>query len=439
MSKQEPLHSAFDFSTAPEPASLFHGNAELHLGSNNYAGTGEVLLRFLPSPRIIINANFRISQQAASLFVLGNSDNPSFFLSSQKIEGLTSKRTLTTEGVNLDWNTLVEPIGIGDMQAKTSISVISHLFNFPDFRGGQHQDTSAPLGRALLILESEEWKVSIQSLEDSATHQAWNRIDQEGGCFLTHITKLERKDGSSFSGDDALEQRVILSNFLSFVKGSRLWTVCDVGFDASGAKTWETSASPRVDIPAYSWFKKFKGHHVESLFPLFVKRWQQSPEWKNCLAHAIYWYTQANSNGRYLGIDSAIILAQTALERLAHHYLVIDRKMISPEGFKLLWASDQLRMLFSSINIPIEITKTTPDIQKIARKYNWIDAPHALTIIRNSLVHPEKKQGVDDCYFDAWKLSLWYLELSILALCGYTGNYQDRLTGRIIHAPWTRP
>jgi hypothetical protein len=55
---------------------------------------------------------------------------------------------------------------------------------------------------------------------------------------------------------------------------------------------------------------------------------------------------------------------------------------------------------------------------------NWIDAPDAVTEIRNSLVHPEHKRRsqLERAYYDGWKLGLWYLELAILAICGYSGT-----------------
>jgi hypothetical protein len=173
-----------------------------------------------------------------------------------------------------------------------------------------------------------------------------------------------------------------------------------------------------------------KASQAEILFPLLVKRWQQSEEWKDCLHSAIYWYTQANMGGASLGLDAAIILAQSALERLAYHHPVVDKKMISPEGLDRLKASDRMRLLFSSLNLPAEIGAATPEIQKVASRLNWVDAPHALTDIRNELVHPVRKKQVGDCIHDAWQLSMWYLELSVLALCGYDDTYMSRLTAR---------
>lgn len=429
MSRPEPLLPAYDFCSAPKPVFLLQGAVEVGLGNDKFAGTADLLLRFLPRPRVIFHANVKVAAESALHLIFKASDISSLSFNGQKVEGIVGRHKATTDTLELDWHPRSEPLELCDMQAKTSVAAILHLFNFPDFRGGQHQEV-APLGCALLVLESEGWKISLQELPEDATREAWNRIKNEGGCFLTHVVKMERKDGESFSGEDAREQCFLLANFLSFVTGGRCWPVCGVGLGAVGEKTWETFASPRISNPPYSWFNPFKASQAEHLFPLFTKRWQQSAEWQDCLRATIYWYAQANTGDGSPGIDAAIILAQAALERLAYHHLVVDKKMISPEGLDRLRTADRLRLLFSSLNLPVSIGAATPDIQKVASNFRWADAPHAMTDIRNELVHPVSKKQVADCFFDAWRLSLWYLELSVLALCGYGDTYTSRLTAK---------
>lgn len=446
MNRPEPLQPAYDFSPAPEPVRLLQGPAELEWRDKSYSGNANVLLQFLPSPRVILYAKLQGATEASAFrFCFDESGDRSLSFNGQKIEGFRAKCKAHDDILELNWLPRFEPVALCDMHSKTSVVAIFHLFNFPDFRGGQYQDT-APAGCALLVLESEEWRISLQELPDGATREAWDRIKAEGGCFLTHVVKLERKDGKLFSGDDASEQCHLLNNFLSFIKGGKCAPVCGVGLDVAGATTWKTFASPHAVKPPYSWFNPFKASQAELLFPLFAKRWQQSEEWRDCLRSSTYWYAQANTSGGSPGIDAAIILAQSALERLSYHYLVVDRKMISGKGFDDLRASDRLRMLFTVCGIPNEVTDTTPDIRQandtFRKESKWMDAPHAITDIRNSLVHPVSKKKVNGCYVDAWKLSLWYLELSVLALCGYDGTYTSRLTAKCVtdseNVPWGR-
>lgn len=360
----------------------------------------------------------------------------SLVFNGQEIKGFATKGKMSDNQLELNWTAQSEPITSGDMHSKTSAAAIFHLFNFPDFRGGQYQAIAAPATCKLMVLESEEWRISVQSLPNGATAKAWERIKDEGGCFLTHVMRIERKDGELFTGEDVKEQCFLLAKFLSFAKGGKCWPVCGVGIDATGKETWRTFASPCISNPVYSWFDPDKTNELECLFPRFVQRWQQSEEWQVCLRAAVYWYVQANCAGKNdLNIDSGIILAQCALERMAYHYLVVDREIISAKAFDDLRASDRLRKLFSACGIPNEITDTTPNIRSANDTFDkndkWEDAPHAITDIRNSLIHPVSKKKVHDCYMDVWKLSLRYLELSVLALCGYSNNVCLSVDGRV--------
>jgi len=180
---------------------------------------------------------------------------------------------------------------------------------------------------------------------------------------------------------------------------------------------------------------------LAELFPSFIARWMND-DWRAALEEVIYWYLNANHADR--GIDVGIILTQAAIERLSHEVAVRDRRLLAPDGFKSLRASDKFRLLFSSLRIPLDIPAITPKLQSLASasRPTWLDAPHALTEIRNSLVHPEhKRRGqFSRAQDEAWNLGLWYLEMSILALCGYSGTYGNRLTqqrvGQTGNVPW---
>lgn len=437
MNQSQPLQPVFDFSATPGPVQLFKGNVEVTRKGHTLAGEGAALLRFVPDPRIIINVKLLADLDICISWPFCDSAELELQLNGQKVDGFRGRLEGDASGLDMDWHPNSLPMEVGDPQSESLAWVVAHVFNFPEFSGPRHPLEDVPLGCRLLLLDAGNWRIMLQSLPDNGTGKAWNHIRQEGLCLLTHVAKLERKDGTMFSVEEAKEHIFLLSQFLSLVKGSSNRAVCDAGFDADGERVWQSFCAPLLGKPPYSWADANQGQQFEALFPLFVARWNQSAEWQDCLRHAIYWYTQANTGSGQPGIDSALILAQAALERLAHHHAVVDRKMISADGFKKLKASDKLRLLFSSLHLSLNIPATTPAIQNAAEQSKWIDAPHAITVIRNSLVHPEGKVQVSDCYFDAWQLSLWYLELAMLAMCGYQGTYRNRLMGeQVENVPW---
>ena len=170
-----------------------------------------------------------------------------------------------------------------------------------------------------------------------------------------------------------------------------------------------------------------------------MTRWRHE-SWREALREVIYWYLNGNNSSRV--IDAGIILTQAAIERLSFEYVVKDRRLMESEGFKKLNASDKYRLLFSSLGIPIDMPDALSGMAKLSKQRNWIDSPHALTEIRNSLVHPEHKNHAQfhDVYSEAWKLGLWYLELALLRICDYRGSYSNRLTAKIVgqieDVPW---
>ena len=169
----------------------------------------------------------------------------------------------------------------------------------------------------------------------------------------------------------------------------------------------------------------------------------KNDDWRKTLCEVLYWYLNANSPPR--GLEAGIILTQAAIERLSYEFTVKDRCLVSVDRFKKHRASDKFRLLFSSLKIPLDIPAEASELQNSAhgwKKEKWLDAPHALTEIRNSLVHPEHKRSdwSSSTSYEAWNLGLWYLEMGILSICGYKGTYGDRrkqrTIGQVKTVPW---
>lgn len=440
---EQPLEPLFDFETAPKEVNLFHG--EIILSYKNYSYTTEVdvVLKFTPTPSVIMKVVLSIPSVPGELInlLINFSNEITYKINGIKVEGLI--KSFNVFSGDLYILPSKQPVQVvGNTEVKNTVASVFHLFNFPVFSGKNAHLIHAPVGYRHLILQNNQWQAIIQSLP--STKQAADQIKTEGGVFLTHVGKLERIDGKRFSGAETDEQYDLIYSFLSFATGVKCRPVCRVGLDENGTRTWEYWSSPVSSHVTISWFNPLFCHQVELLFPLFSQRWKQSKEWEGALRSSIYWYLQANTLGEVRGIDAAIILAQSALERLAYHYLVIDQEKITEKQFinKNFKTSDKLRQLLSSLKIPIDITGDMPSIKKEQACFKWEDIPHALTDIRNSLIHPvsKDKERMARCYVDAWRFSLWYIELTILALCGYEDSYRNRLkntwTADVDDVPW---
>jgi hypothetical protein len=141
------------------------------------------------------------------------------------------------------------------------------------------------------------------------------------------------------------------------------------------------------------------------------------------------------------------MVSQSALELLAWITVVEERNVVSGEGFDKLPASDRLRVLLEVLGIPRTLPAGLTALQKASEEAPkggpgpWTDGPHALTDLRNVVVHPTKKRrtlgAVDLPWDDAARLSRWYVELVLLRLMGYDGMYLSRLTYSSEPVPWT--
>lgn len=317
-----------------------------------------------------------------------------------------------------------------DKEAKARY-VVFHVFDFPDL---------FKTDRGTITLENGMW---IVRLHQRADHRSiWETSRADGIGRRTHLGELRRRNGDAFTFDDAEEQLALLDRFLAFVRGTWCDPVLSVGFDDEGARLWEVYHEPPARrLPAASWRDRYYSIQIVDLYPLFSRRWNQSSEWRNTLLEVIYWYVSANSSDGRPGIDASIIMIQAALERLAYQHVVIEKRLMSKGGFsrKQLWATDKLRLLLSSNNIPIDVPSSC---RSLMANTKWLDGPHAFVEVRNVLVHPDPdlRSHESGCVPEAWRLGLWYFELAVLAICGYEGSYANRLTqervGQVEMVPW---
>jgi hypothetical protein len=201
-------------------------------------------------------------------------------------------------------------------------------------------------------------------------------------------------------------------------------------------------AAPNAWNASTSWFDDRHGDCLPQLFPGFWSLWHRKL-WKQPLGQVIYWYLGACERGIGIGVDAGLILAQTALELLAWNYCVQDRGMISAAAFKPrgLSAADKFLLLASAIGLP---SKIPPQLSALHAKRGekWTDALDAITSVRNSIVHPHANRELPHYSdYEALKLSLWYIDLTILRLCDYQGVYGNKLVptrfaGSVERVPW---
>ncbi|MEW6664975.1 MAG: hypothetical protein AB1512_07125 [Thermodesulfobacteriota bacterium] len=359
------LIPAFRFGGLNQSVSLAKDNTEIQVSGKTFTGDGEAWLELIPRADIIINTQLkRIPPHVAMPVAIGQTEIDSFVFGGRKIEGfsLGLGGDVTKQEFELRWCPRSEPIFARGDNTTIIQDLMFHVFNFKNIQGSRRirkeTDSSGHIIECVDLV-ADGWTVELQSLETS--REIFDQLRAEGGYGLTHVGSLKKTDGSSFSGKDAEEALHSLRFFISFAKGIWCTPICGVGFDNDGNRVWESWSSPKEAwYRPISWFDEHHPEQLVTLFPGFMARWKNE-EWREALHEVIYWYLNSNYSPR--GIDAGIILTQAAIERLSYAYAVKDRKLLEAKGFKDLRASDKFRMLFSSLDIPIDIQNSLSEMR----------------------------------------------------------------------------
>jgi hypothetical protein len=66
------------------------------------------------------------------------------------------------------------------------------------------------------------------------------------------------------------------------------------------------------------------------------------------------------------------------------------------------------------------------------------DGPDRIAYVRNAFVHPKRgaARTTSSLTVDAWRLSQWYLQIGLLSLMGYPGDYRNSLVTEATKVPW---
>lgn len=304
-------------------------------------------------------------------------------------------------------------------------SMTFQLVNFIDFIGEPIKFAYyACTGRTELL--TDQWHIIL----DNTPHkiELMRELVDSGGFGITHTGLLKRRDSSEYSIDEGLDTLDALRWFLSFCKGRYVGIpfIHEVKNENQVYKQWMPAiTSPWKYSP--SWYPEREIVDLSDAFTTFLHLWSD-PIWKDTLKFIIHWYIIANEN--ITDTEGSIVLTQIALERLAWMVLVNERKVISSCKFKKLHAGANFNLLFDELGITLNIPDDLKELSTYCKENDIDNIASCFVGIRNSIVHPPKKITDTisyDTVYQALQTSIWSLELSILSLLGYKGNYASRV------------
>lgn len=295
----------------------------------------------------------------------------------------------------------------------------SHGFVFPRFQ-----------------LRSGKWRVHVMAVDSLLSiHQ---RMLTRGGSALTHVCVVTQQDGQTASVEELEEFLSTLHLFLSFARGSYCGLTLLRGYAAGvpqGNRVWEQWGSYKVEPwrrSLQSWFDQSQSHTLSGTFDGIRRLLTQSAN-PTLLLQVFHWYLRSNESREP---EVSVVLNHAALERLAFA-AIGARSGGEKEG-------DWIARALQWHGVDSRVPSSCPELVRLQSAHGLAHAPHALVAIRNELVHPGVRLGVlaSVAMDEARSLGLYYIELMLLSMSGYTGRFVDRLVyGRPYHmqrrtVPW---
>ena len=424
-----------DYTIRPpnKPLKLYSGIFELHQGRVKVKLRGTVEQQWYPYPRV------RFSGRPTGSHVpeLGEAK-------------LRIPKCFTTAPVHITETTIgtrprasgsaIGTVRLGQRRAVRGIRF--HLSNFHNYVGSNVKFStegrvSYSAGR--LTLAADGWKIVIDQSPGSANLQ--KLLTARGGYGVGHAGLITRDDGSRFNVAEASDIWSTLHFFLSFARG--LWCGPIIATGVGQKDTlWTEWESWRISDwkGVSSWLPKNDPSGLNHAFSTFRRLWNRSI-WNGPLRELVHWYVEANLNSGAL--EGSLVLGHTALELLAWMHVVVDKRLASTGQFDGLSSARRLERALNSLKIPIAIPVDLAGVTKLAVSRRLKSGPQVICKIRNALVHPTPtnrkflaKASKHDRY-ELVQLCLWYLELGILAVLDYQGDYVTRLKAEVSMAEAT--
>jgi hypothetical protein len=346
------------------------------------------------------------------------------------------------------WGLLTAPIDVGSNHKLNRVTF--HLPNFPDIVSETWAGDTEMIGKteayftwSQVELEDGGWRIVLQPHRKlvSLRHKAINNRT----FALTGIGEIRRSDGGLFAKKDVIPVLDGLRIFLSFALAEWCPPLLIVGANAKTEKSWQRFSYFEVGQRWYStgWLDDRHGDILTDAYPGFCDLWAKK-EWQTPLTQAVAWLIQAT--GRPNGAEGSIAFGQIPLEMLAWMAFVDTKPIVDSKEFENLSANSKLQLLLHSCGIPLAVPDGLETLRKVATQQDktvW-SGPRIATDIRNTIIHPNKKNrdklagwvkgkkvNESQLLIETHELFRWYITLVLLRLMDYGGLYANRLVPRI--------
>lgn len=270
--------------------------------------------------------------------------------------------------------------------------------------------------------------------------ELYEELRFKNGSIITHIGRIKRKDNKVFKSTYIFKLLDEISDTLSFLAGRYIGICMVIGYkdNQNTFRLWKESlTTPFKYVP--TWSDTIANHHnIEKYMNLMCRKLHDS-YYGPALKHVVDWYIESIDN---ISIENNVVSLQIALETLSYVVVVEKNKVLTDVEFEKNTASDNIRILLDACSIYYGKEELNLFNEYIYNKFN--DGVDIFTYFRNKVVHPTRKtKRANLTVEDMWnilQIGTRYVELVVLYIINYKGEYSNRLNdrcyGEVEVVPW---
>lgn len=270
--------------------------------------------------------------------------------------------------------------------------------------------------------------------------ELYEELRFKNGSIITHIGRIKRKDNKVFKSTYIFKLLDEISDTLSFLAGRYIGICMVMGYkdNQNTFRLWKESlTTPFKYVP--TWSDTIANHHnIEKYMNLMCRKLHDS-YYGPALKHVVDWYIESIDN---ISIENNVVSLQIALETLSYVVVVEKNKILTDVEFEKNTASDNIRILLDACSIYYGKEELNLFNEYIYNKFN--DGVDIFTYFRNKVVHPTRKtKRANLTVEDMWnilQIGTRYVELVVLYIINYKGEYSNRLNdrcyGEVEVVPW---
>jgi hypothetical protein len=276
---------------------------------------------------------------------------------------------------------------------------------------------------------------------------AWQNLKNSGGHRFTHVGRLTRADGSTFTGSEAFEALDRVRLGLNLALGRRVTCALPVGW-RDGQPFWSRWRSAPVDgyRDESHWLDDTISCRQVGDVVSRVLAFTADAVNRDALKQAVWYYVAAHVD---VDVQMSVAVPVSGLQLLAYLRFVTERGAYSLNTWKALSTEEQLRLLIEEIgvdtSVPAHFEHLTSVRDRFASNAPPRDALGVVIKMRNVVTHPTREQpGHFSVYqwAEVGMLARYWLCLSLLNTVGYQGQVaeilqaQPRWPGQLRLVPW---